>query len=105
MSEPERRLPKSWARYLSDEDNPVTLEEFQAACLSLMLGHIQAMREAVEHTEGIQGAMDDLFAQMFPQQYAKDGKVRAALDVQRNEQRQQAYQKAMEFHKTLEKEA
>lgn len=82
----EKRLPKSWARYLADEDNPVTLAEFTAACLSMMLGHQMAAREAAEHTEGMLGAIDEMFSRMDPQ-YAGDGKVREALDKQRDDQR------------------
>jgi len=96
------RTPKSWTHYLSDDDTQYTLAEYTAACLSLMLGHTMAMREAAEHTEGMLGAMDQ-FASMLAERmaipYASSAKTRAALDERRDEQRRQV---ALDRQKELE---
>jgi len=85
-----KRTPKSWAHYLSDSENPVTLEEFTAACLSLLLGHVQSLREAAEHTEGMVGAIDQLahgVASMTGLPYSASADVRHALDLKRSADR------------------
>lgn len=86
----EKRTPKSWTHYLSDDDGQYTLEEYTAGCLSMMLGHLMAMREAMEHVEGMTGAFDDLLSKSYGDTYASSPAVRAALDARRDEHRRLA---------------
>lgn len=85
----DKRTPAEWTEYLALEHAPVTITEYMAACLSRMLGAQIAAAQAAEHTEGMIGAIDEMFSRMDPL-YAGDGKVREALDKRRDEQRANA---------------
>ena len=82
----EKRTPAQWVEYLSQEQQPVTLSEFMAGCLSRLLGAQIAATQAAEHMEGMLGAIDEMFSRHDPA-YKGDGTVRAALDEQRDELR------------------
>lgn len=85
----EKRTPKSWTHYLADEDNPVTLEEYMAGCLSRILGAVTEGALASRHTEGMVGAIDQLaegLATKAGLPYASSAKVREALDATRRGQ-------------------
>ncbi len=87
---PERRTPAQWTEYLAQEHSPVTITEYMAGCLSRLLGAQLAATQAAEHTEGMLGAIDQFAEAMATHAglpYAASGKVRAALDEQRDEQR------------------
>jgi len=89
----EKRTPKQWTEYLALDENPVTLTEYMAGCLSRLLGAQLAATRAAEHTEGMLGAMDQLAWALAHQAgipYASSGEIRAALDGQRDEVRQLA---------------
>lgn len=83
-----KRTPKSWTHYLADDDNPVTLEEYTAACLSRILGAVVEGAFAARHTEGMIGAIDQ-FAEGLAERsglpYASSAKVREALDRKRRD--------------------
>lgn len=88
-----RRTPAGWSHYLANEHEQFTLAEFTAGCLSLLLGHTMAAREAAEHTEGMVGAIDQLAAGLAERAdlpYAASAKVRAAMDARRDQQRREA---------------
>lgn len=84
-----RKTPKAWTRYLSNEEEPVTLEEYMAGCLSMILGAVTEGTKAARHTEGMVGAIDQLaegIAVRAGLPYASSGKIREALDKARHEQ-------------------
>ena len=86
----EKRTPLQWTEYLAQEHSPVTITEYMAGCLSRLLGAQLAATQAAEHTEGMVGAIDQFAAAMAQHAglpYAASGKVRAALDAQRDEER------------------
>lgn len=85
----EKRTPAQWVEYLGQEHQPITLTEFMAGCLARMLGAQIETANATQHTEGILGAMDEMFSRHDPA-YKSDGTVRAALDQRRDEQRKLA---------------
>lgn len=77
-----RMTPKAWTEYLSREEQPVTLAEYQAGCISRILGCMVESMQATQHLEGMVGAMDDLLGRTNPD-YASSGKQRAALAAER----------------------
>lgn len=81
-TEPVRRTPRQWVDYLKSEEQPVTLEEFAAGCLSRILGCLVESTQALQHVEGMVGAVDDLLGKTHPE-YASSGGERAALAEQR----------------------
>jgi hypothetical protein len=86
----EKRTPRQWTEYLALEENPVTLAEYAAGCLSRILGAQVAAAQAAEHTEGMLGALDVFAAGLAERSglpYAASGQVRAALDRERQESR------------------
>lgn len=93
----EKRTPAQWTEYLSLESTPVTITEYMAGCLSRLLGAQVAATQAAEHTEGMLGAMDEMFSRHDPG-YAASGKVREALDAKRDADRALAER---ERHKQL----
>lgn len=87
----EKRTPAQWTEYLAMESNPVTIWEYMAGCLSRMLGAQVETARAAQHTEGMLGALDqfaDRLAERSGIPYASSGTVRAALDVERDRQRE-----------------
>jgi hypothetical protein len=93
MSDDEKRTPKQWTEYLSMENNPVSLDEYVAGCVSRLLGAQTEATLAATHTEGMVGAIDQLaeaIARRADLPYASSGEVRAALDRQRDERRRLA---------------
>jgi hypothetical protein len=88
VAQQQKRTPKSWTHYLADEDNPVTLDEYMAGCLSRILGAVIEGASASRHTEGMIGAIDQ-FAEGLAQRsglpYASSGAVREALDARRRQ--------------------
>jgi hypothetical protein len=89
----EKRTPQQWTEYLAMDSNPVTLDEYMAACLSRLLGAQLAATAAAEHTEGMVGAIDQFAAGLAERSgmaYASSGKVREALDEQRDTRRRLA---------------
>lgn len=56
----QKRSPKSWTHYLGDDEGQYTLEEYQAGCLSKILGAVIAIAQATGHTEGMVGSLDEL---------------------------------------------
>lgn len=94
-----KRTPAQWTRYLDDETNVVTLDEYMAGCLARILGCMIETSNAARHTEGMIGALDDAMRQVAPRMgvdYAASGEVRAALDRARHEQDQRREQAALE---------
>jgi len=85
----ERRTPAQWTEYLANEQTPVTITEYMAGCLSRLLGSQIAATQAAEHTEGMLGAMDEMFSR-HDAGYAASGKVREALDARRDAERRRA---------------
>lgn len=86
----EKRTPAAWTEYLSQEHNPVTLNEYMAGCLSRILAGMIETAQATAHTEGMLGAIDQFAEQIAERSgipYAGDGAVRAALDARRDQQR------------------
>lgn len=79
-----RMTPKAWTKYLSNDEQPVTLAEYQAGCISRILGCLIESMQATQHLEGMVGAMDDLLGRTNPD-YASSGKQREALAAQREE--------------------
>ncbi len=87
----EKRTPAQWTEYLAQEHSPITITEYMAGCLSRLLGAQLAATAAAEHTEGMIGAIDDFASHLAARAalpYAAGAKVRAALDEQRDTQRQ-----------------
>jgi hypothetical protein len=90
---PTRRTPRQWVEYLSQEEQPVTLDEYIAGCLGRILGAQTVATQAAEHTEGMLGAIDGLAEQIASRSglpYASSGAVRAALDDARDRARRLA---------------
>jgi hypothetical protein len=54
----EKRTPKGWTEYLAQEENPVTLSEYMAACLSRILGCMVETAQATGHAEGMLGRFE-----------------------------------------------
>jgi hypothetical protein len=82
MSDDEKRTPKQWTEYLSMENNPVSLDEYVAGCVSRLLGATVEATLAAQHTEGMVGALDDFAAIMADRAgipYARSGGERARL--------------------------
>jgi 23S rRNA A2030 N6-methylase RlmJ len=61
----------------------MTLAEYQAGCISRMVGATEAAATALLHLESMVGAIDDLMYKTNPQVYAGSGTVRKALAEQR----------------------
>lgn len=55
----EKRTPAQWTEYLGQEHNTVTITEYMAACLSRILGAQIETAQAVAHTEGMIGTLDE----------------------------------------------
>jgi uncharacterized protein (UPF0305 family) len=89
----ERRTMLAWFEYLDDRKRELTLEEFMALMLfnireygRVTMESSHQTKQATEHLEGMVGAIDEMASRMDPN-YAGSGKVREALDAQRDEQR------------------
>lgn len=82
MSVPVRKTPARWVHDLTLENEPVTLEEFQAACQSRQLGALADIADSNRHIEGMLGAADVFLAalaQLMGVPYPASQEVRAAL--------------------------
>lgn len=96
----QKRTMRGWIEYLDDPKREIDLSEFMAQMLmnaraytQLMMEDTHQAREAAEHTEGMLGALDLFAAELAARNglpYASSGKLRAALDSQRDEQRKLA---------------
>ena len=92
----QKKTPKEWAEYLGREHEPITLMEYMAGCLGRLVSLQAAGTAAVEHTEGMIGALDSLaeyIAKSSGIPYASSGTVREALDIQRDIHRKQIQEK------------
>lgn len=80
---PVKRTPEDWQRLLSAESTPLTLDEYVAKVLIHQSGMILEAMLALQHLEGMVGAIDDAFNR-HDSEYAGSATVREALDKQRD---------------------
>lgn len=96
----EKRTHKGWYRTLSDraaKDEPLSISESMLLCLHNIQNHLYEIRQdthetrqAMEHVEGMLGALDNLAATVTQSSgipYAASGAVRTALDEHRERER------------------
>jgi hypothetical protein len=94
----QKRTLRGWFEYLDDPKRELDLSEFMALMLFNQREYVRVTMDltkdtkaAAEHTEGMVGAIDQLAAGLAERSgipYATSANVRAALDAQRDEQRQ-----------------
>lgn len=84
---------RGWFDYLDDPKREYSETGFMMVMLfnireyaRMTLDLVREQKQATEHIEGMVGAIDDMFSRVDPN-YAGDGKVRQALDEQRDERR------------------
>jgi hypothetical protein len=82
----EKKTPAEWREHLARENTPITLEEYMVGILARMYACVLNETEAMQHVEGMVGAIDESFARHDPE-YAGSSTVRAALDVKRHDDR------------------
>src|SRR4051812_48347095 len=86
---PEKRTPTAWTEFLNRTEEPVTLDEYIAGCLSRILAYTVESAQAARHFEGMLGAFDEynaILAQMQGLPYAGSKTVREALDEKRRQE-------------------
>jgi hypothetical protein len=82
----EKKTPAEWREHLARENTPITLDEYMVGILARMYACVLNETEAMQHVEGMVGAIDESFAR-HDSQYAGSATVRAALDVKRHDDR------------------
>ena len=80
---PVKRTPEDWQRLLSADSTPLTLDEYKAKVIIHQNGMILEAMLALQHLEGMVGAIDDAFNR-HDSEYAGSATVREALDKQRD---------------------
>ena len=77
-----KKTPAEWKDYLTRESSPLTLEEYIGGILLRLAYHLMESSQALQHLEGMVGAIDDAVDRSDPE-YAGSAVVREALHTHR----------------------